>query len=274
MTPFRDRSCRFAIGGSVKVIGIAVGGSGRTRVSALDQIRQEFTVIFRNKKGLEYEELTFPPGHPAAEGYPFKNLLEAERLGREDIWLPGGVGEVRVTDWLNGISDPAARRRYQEAVKQGKLRGGEAGGIYIEKLEKLEAPMGDDKRIQITGDVSGSARLATGDNVNQGDQTQILYGPAEELQKQLKDLRRVVAQLRGAGAAADDCDVAEDAVAKIETTLQKPPASATRKEAKGALAMLKGVAEGFGSVAKIGKSFGEILDRVKPAVDEVFEHLP
>lgn len=244
-----------------RVFRIAVGGTGRTRVSALDQIRQELTVIFREKKGLEVEEYTFPPAHYKAEGYKFAALLEAEQAGQSEIWISGGVGSVNVRDWLDGVTDSVVRRR-------------EKAGIYIERMEISGSLMGDDKRIQISGDVNGYARVSTGDEVNQGDQIQaIITGYAADLRKQLMKLRHEVAQLRGGGAAAEDCDVAEDAVAKIEAALQKPQAPASRREAKGAMATLKGLADGFGNVAKIGSSFARILDQAKPFIDEVFKQI-
>jgi small GTP-binding protein len=259
-----------------RVFRIAVGGTGRTRVSALDQIRQELAVIFREKKGLEVEEYTFPPGRRNAEGYKFAELLEAERAGQLEIWVGGGVGNVNVREWLDGVTDSVARRRYQSEVsaRQGMFGELDMARMSIGFVERLEVTMGDDKSIQNSGSISGQARLSTGNEVNQGDQVQaILSGPAADLRKQLMELRKAVAELRGGGASAEDCDVAEDAVAKIEGALQKPQVPSSRKEAKGAMATLKGLADGFGNVAKIGGSFAKILGQAHPFIDKVFQQI-
>ncbi len=242
-------------------VRIAVGGVGRTRVSVLDQIRAEWHVICREREGLVREERTFPPGKPEAEPYSFQALLEAEKKGVQSIWLPNDVGDVNVREWLDGVTDAAARARAQAAA-------GEPGRPHVQVFNEVKV-MRDDRSIHATT-ITGS-RLATGDHANLGDQTQLNGGNTAELLKVLQELRRVITEARGQGASVDDCDVAEDAISKLEAAVQRPKEPAAKKEAKGALAMLKGTASGLTSLATIGTKFHAVLNQIEPLMVKAFE---
>lgn len=139
-------------------IRIAVEGAGPTRVRALEVIRQQFTAICREREGLGAEEYCSPPGHPEAEAMRFADLLEAERKGKEEIWLPNGVGDVSVREWLDGVTDPAARRKLQKAIAEAAKHGGAGGRVnvnYIEKVERMEGTNMSDGP-QYTQNITGS----------------------------------------------------------------------------------------------------------------------
>jgi phage-related protein len=89
----------------------------------------------------------------------------------------------------------------------------------------------------------------------------------------LRGLKESIADLREQGAPTDDCDIASDAVTILETAMRQPTAVAARKEAKGALAMLKGLASGFSNFEKISESFSKVLGQVQPCIDQIFKQI-
>lgn len=98
-------------------------------------------------------------------------------------------------------------------------------------------------------------------------------GCVQELERdgQLTELRKLVGEARGKRIEAEDCDVAEEALAKIEKAIQSPGNQDSRKAAEGAMAMLKGTAVGFGKLVDIGEKFGKVLKMTEPLLVEVFK---
>lgn len=141
-----------------KCIRIAVSGAGPTRVRALEVIRQHFAVICREREGLDAREFCFPPGHPEAEAMPFDELLEAEREGVAELWRGKGVGWVSVREWLDGVTDPAARQELQKAIAEATKHGGAGGRVNIYNIEKVERMEGTNMSDgpQYTQNITGS----------------------------------------------------------------------------------------------------------------------
>jgi internalin A len=251
-------------------IRIAVAGSGRSRVSVLDYIRQQFAIIFREKDGLEPEEFTFPPGHPDAKPYLFSDLLEAEKSGQREIWV-SKAGNVNVRKWLDGITD-LLQRRDHELLSDMDKQNLRTNNYYINKIDNFAGEkMGDTNNVNnnINAPVAGNVGGVAGRN---NTQTQTATGnqqniqTPEEMRQVLEDLRNLITEARQRGMDADDCDNAEEAVAKLVTVSDAPEAPTAKKEARGALAMLKGVAEGMGSYADIAEKFNKIVQLIEPAL--------
>ncbi len=145
-----------------RVIRIAIAGNGPARIRVLEIIRNHFHVICRDRE-YNQKDYSFPPHHPNAQPYLFDSLLEAERAKQTTIWLPDGVGNVQVQEWLNGITNPTARKELQEAIKAAAEQGGR---IIITDNYYEGDNMSGDRNLSIGGDAN--APLNLGDDVIQG----------------------------------------------------------------------------------------------------------
>jgi len=211
-----------------KRIRIAVGGAGAARVRVLEVIRQHFAVICREKEGLGAREVTFPPGHELAEGYPFDSLLEAERNEQSSIWLPGGIGNISVTEWLNGVTDPKARRKIQEAIAEAAKHdgvGGRSGFIYIDKVQHMT---GADMSDQEHKAVNVTARDITHSVIGMDQQMQDCFNtirgaPDSELKKALVELHGHVEKLLTKPEAKDPETVKSDLQAFVKEAVKPAP---------------------------------------------------
>jgi internalin A len=248
-------------------------GPPAMRREALDRVRFTFDSIHAEIKDLPVKELIPVPGRPDAPCIDYRHLRTWEWNGRAVFDAmgsqPGEIIPVNVREALEGVRSPLrAELERAEHFKKQRLR--ERVAIYTDKIQ-MESLMKEDRRVQVGGSVGGGARLGTGEQTSQGDRLKITARDAGELLQLVAELRQLIAQARAAGAEADNCDVAEEATVKIQTALQSPSQPAARKEAKGALAMLKGTAEGFGTLADIGEKFARILKFVEPGIEKLFE---
>jgi internalin A len=181
-------------------IRITVAGTGPTRTRVLEVIRQHFAVICREKEGLGARTFTFPPDYPNSEPYPFDSLLEAERNGVESIWLAGGIGNVSVSEWLDGVSDKESRREIQAAIVEAEKRGVSSGQLSIYHIEHAEhvGGLNMSKKQNLTQNIAGSTFTNSPVAIQQmlqGSFNTIQSAPEGEVKLALQELHKHVAAL-------------------------------------------------------------------------------
>ncbi|MDQ3815539.1 MAG: hypothetical protein M3347_16605, partial [Armatimonadota bacterium] len=249
-----------------KAIRIAIAGTGPARIRLLEIIRAEFAAICRERE-YNQEEYTFPPNHPNAQPYLFESLMKAERAEKDEIWLPD-AGDVKVQEWLNGITNPTERKKLQEAILEAAKRGviniGHLGDNVSENTTNINAAgMSNAGAFTVTSGDNNAVEVTASDN--QAQIQHLVDNPAE-LKAEIEKLRVLIEQARAAGADEDDCDFAVKKVAQLEAAAEKPDDEANKEKASGALKRLKDIAEGFKNYAEIGENFETILKLVAPAL--------
>ncbi|MEO7932589.1 MAG: COR domain-containing protein [Chthoniobacterales bacterium] len=210
-----------------KRIRIAVAGSGPSRARALEVIRQHFIEICREKEGLGNKEYTFPPGFPNAEAYPFDNLLEAERNEQPSIWLPGGVGNVEVVTWLNGVTDPKARAKIQKAIAELPNAGNPHANITynIEKVEQMTgADMSKQENKTVTITAHDMTNVAVGIDQQLQDCLKMIQATTNaEMKSALEALHGQVTKLASSPELADKQTVKDDLESFTKEALKPQP---------------------------------------------------
>ncbi len=91
-------------------ITIRVRGPASGRRELLTRIREQLDAIHDTIQGLRAKEEVPLPNHPDLPPVDYKWLRDLERAGRREFTPPGCVDSISVSEVLNGIESPQARR--------------------------------------------------------------------------------------------------------------------------------------------------------------------
>ena len=141
--------------------------------------------------------------------------------------------------------------------------------IHVQHVDRMLAGNStEDRHVKIEGGIVGGAQIASGDHA-QFDIGPVTLTDANQLDSSLEEIKLIIEKLKAGGGDADNCDVAEFARKSLSQVSKRKPSATTRKKAKGALAILKGTADGFGHLGKIGEKFAGLVKLIAPALSRI-----
>jgi internalin A len=108
---------------SANRIRIRVRGPGGGCRDLLTRIREHLGAIHKSLEGLEVAEKVPVPGYPEIPPVDYRWLRDLERAGRVEFTPPGCIDPISVSELLNGIEPPEARR-------ERRKRGGDTYNFY------------------------------------------------------------------------------------------------------------------------------------------------
>jgi hypothetical protein len=245
-----------------KEVEIVVSGPAAQRREALDKVRLTFDDIHNQIKDLPVEEFIPVPGHPDAPLLPYALLrdLEWNAIDTHNAQSAerGTIIKVDVSEALGSVRTEARKEREaQQFTNSYNFAPG--------------ATMNSNNLNMTNSQFAGNTSQAAGENNTPTQTAEVkqlvqLSPQQQEVMGQLIQLRELIEQARGAGANKYVCDAAETNVRQLEEATNEPESDESKEKAGGALAMLKGAAEGFKSYAEIGENFEKVLKLVSPAL--------